>query len=49
MHDTLDTTITSWRVMSELVARTRRRSMSSLIDASLAMYVLVEGTYASGW
>jgi len=31
-----------------LVARRRRRSISSLIEASLAMYVSVEGTYASG-
>ncbi len=44
MHETLETTITSCRVMSELVARTRRRSMSSLMDASLSMYVLVDGT-----
>ncbi|MDB4879286.1 MAG: hypothetical protein JWL60_732, partial [Gemmatimonadetes bacterium] len=31
------------------VARSRSRSMSSLIDASYSMYVSDEGTYASGW
>ncbi len=36
-------------LMSALVARSRRRSISSLMLASLAMYVSVDGTYASGW
>ena len=49
MQDTLETTITSRRVMRELVARTRMRSMSSLIEASFSMYVFVDGTNASGW
>ena len=49
MHETLATTTTSRRVMSDDVARTRRRSMSSLIDASFSMYVFVDGMYASGW
>jgi hypothetical protein len=49
MQETLATTITSFRSRSALVAASRRRSMSSLIDASFSMYVFVCGTYASGW
>ena len=36
-HDTLDTTITSFRVMSELDAERRSFSSSSFIDESFAM------------
>ena len=32
-----------------LVARSRRRSISSLMLVSFSMYVLVEGMKASGW
>ena len=49
MHETDDTMMTSSRSISDDVARSRRRSMSSLIDESFSMYVSVEGTYASGW
>ena len=49
MLDTDATTITSSRSINDDVARRRRRSMSSLIDASFSMYVSVAGTYASGW
>jgi hypothetical protein len=41
--------MTSERSMSDDVARSRSRSMSSLIEASFSMYVSDEGTYASGW
>ena len=41
--------MTSSRSIRLDVARSRRRSMSSLIDASFSMYVSVVGTYASGW
>jgi hypothetical protein len=37
MHDTLATMITSRRDTSELVARSRRRSRSSLREASFSM------------
>ncbi len=37
MHDTVDTTITSRRVSSELVAEWRSRSTSSLIEESFSM------------
>ena len=37
MHDTLATMITSRRLTSELVAASRRRSISSLIEASFSM------------
>jgi hypothetical protein len=37
MQDTVDTTITSRRVSSELVAEWRSRSTSSLIDESFSM------------
>ena len=49
MHDTDATTITSRRSISAFVDACRRRSISSLIDASFAMYRSVCGTYASGW
>ena len=49
MLDTDATTMTSSRSTSDDVARRRRRSMSSLMEASFSMYVSVEGTYASGW
>ncbi len=41
--------MTSERSMRLDVARSRSRSMSSLIDASFSMYVSLDGTYASGW
>jgi hypothetical protein len=41
--------MTSLRSIRLDVARSRRRSMSSLIEASFSMYVSVVGTYASGW
>ena len=37
------------RSINDDVARKRRRSMSSLIEASFSMYVSVAATYASGW
>ena len=37
MHETVDTTITSRRVSSELVAEWRSRSTSSLIEESFSM------------
>ena len=49
MHDTEATTTTSSRSKSDEVARSRSRSMSSLIEESFSMYVSVAGTYASGW
>lgn len=49
MAETEETITTSSRSISELVARSRSRSMSSLIDESFSMKVSVEGTYASGW
>ncbi len=48
-RETVATMMTSSRSMSYDVARSRSRSMSSLIDASFSMYVSLEGTYASGW
>ncbi len=49
MADTDATTMTSSRVSSERVAEWRRRSISSLMEASLSMYVSVCSMYASGW
>ena len=49
MHETEATMITSFRSAIEAVADSRSLSISSLIDESLAMYVSVCGTYASGW
>jgi hypothetical protein len=37
MHETLATTITSGRLTSALVQARRRRSISSLIEASFSM------------
>ena len=37
MHETLATMMTSLRLTSELVAASRSRSISSLIDASFSM------------
>ena len=49
MQETEATMITSRRSNSALVARSRRRSISSLMLVSFSMYVSVAGTYASGW
>ena len=49
MHETDATTMTSLRSRSAAVALWRRRSISSLMDASFSMYVSVEAMYASGW
>jgi hypothetical protein len=49
MADTEHTTTTSRRASSELVARRRSRSISSLMLVSFSMYVLVDGMNASGW
>ena len=49
MHDTVDTTIVSRRLSSELVVECRSRSTSALIELSFSMKVSVCGTYASGW
>jgi hypothetical protein len=49
MHDTLATTRTSLRSSNAFVAAWRILSISSLMDESFAMYVSVDGTYASGW
>jgi hypothetical protein len=49
MHETDATMMTSSRSISEDVARSRSRSMSSLMEESFSMYVSVVGTYASGW
>ena len=49
MQETLATTSTSRRVMSEWVAWWRSFSISSLIDESFSMYVSEDGMYASGW
>ena len=49
MQETLATITTSRRSRRALVAWSRKRSMSSLIEASFSMYVFVCGTYASGW
>ena len=46
---TVATMTTSSRSIRLEVARSRRLSMSWLIDASFSMYTSVEGTYASGW
>ncbi len=43
MHDTLATITTSRRSKSDLVADSRRRSISSLIIASFSMYESVDG------
>jgi hypothetical protein len=44
MHDTLATTITSRRANRLLIAESRSRSMSSLVDESFSMNVSVRGT-----
>ena len=49
MHETEATITTSRRAKRSDVAAWRRRSMSSLIEASFSMYVSDEGRYASGW
>jgi hypothetical protein len=49
MHDTEATINTSRRSNRLLVARSRSRSISSLIVVSFSMYVSLCGTYASGW
>ena len=49
MHETEATTIVSRRVSRAAVAECRRRSISSLIEASFSMKVSLEGMYASGW
>ena len=49
MHDTLATTTTSSRDISELIALSRSRSISSFTDESFSMNVSVRGMYASGW
>jgi len=41
--------MTSLRSISDDVARSRSRSMSSLIDASFSMYVSVVGDVRFGW
>jgi hypothetical protein len=41
--------MTSSLVRSDRVAEWRSRSISSLIDMSLSMYVSVCSMYASGW
>jgi len=41
--------MTSRRVSRLLVARRRRRSISSLMLVSFSMYVFVAGMKASGW
>ena len=48
MADTVDTMITSSRSINDEVARSLRRSMSSLMLASFSIKVSLEGTYASG-
>ena len=49
MQLTLATMITSRRVNSDRVAACRSLSISSLMSASLAIYVSLRGMYASGW
>jgi len=49
MQDTDETTITSRRSNRLDVAEWRRRSISSLMEASFSMNVSVCGMYASGW
>ncbi len=44
-----ETTTTSSRSTRLDVARSLSASRSSLMEASLSMYVSVCGTYASGW
>ena len=44
-----DTYIEKDASINEEVALSRSLSMSSLIEASLSIYVSVDGTYASGW
>ena len=49
MQETEATMTTSRRTSRPLVAAWRRRSMSSLTEASFSMYRSACGTYASGW
>ena len=49
MHETLATTITSFLSQSEAVAECLILSISSFNDESFAIYVSLEGIYASGW
>ena len=49
MHETDETTITSSRNKSALVAECLNLSISSFIVASFSIKVSERGTYASGW
>ena len=49
MHEIDATMIVSRRSKSAFVAAWRSLSISSLMSASLAMYVSLRGMYASGW